>query len=271
MRRIAIVNQKGGSGKTTTATALAVGLAKRGKTVLLVDCDAQANATWTLLGGQEPEGPTLSSVLLKQADIEDAIRPTATEGLDVLPADSWLSGVNVALVQEMNRDVRLRSALAPLNGRWDFVVLDTAPTFTTILANALVYAAEVLVPVDAGVYAVLGLVQIQETIAEVRETYQNHELHLSGLLLTRTTRSNVCRDVANSIRERFGNLVFEATVPQSAKIEEAHTRGQTVLDWSPRSSGAVAYNAFVTEVLDGRSEKRGGLGTDQRAARDDAA
>src|SRR3954451_10497460 len=166
MRRIVLASHKGGSAKSTSATCLAVGLASRGERVLLVDCDGQSNATWTVTGGQPVDPPTLSSVLMRRVAAEDAIRPTPIPDLDLLPADPSLSGVNVALVQELGRDTRLRSAMAPLEGRWDFVVLDTAPSVTTILANALVYAEEVIVPVDVGIYGVLGLVQLQETIEE---------------------------------------------------------------------------------------------------------
>lgn len=260
MRRIAVVNLKGGTGKSTTATALAVGLARRGRRVLFVDCDAQANATWTLTAGQGAEPPTLAGVLMRQAHVDDAVRPTRVDGLDILPGEPALSGVNVALVNELGRDVRLRSALSPLGDRWDFVILDTAPTVTTILANALVYAAEVLVPVDPGMYAMLGLVQLEGTIAEVKEAYGNDVLRLSGLLLTRVRRDNVCRDVEAELRSRFGPLVFGATIPLSAKIEEAHTRGQTVLEYAPTSAGAVAYDRLVTEVLDDGRAEDGGRG-----------
>lgn len=268
MRRIVLASHKGGTAKTCTATCLAVGLARRGRRVLLVDCDAQANATWTVLGGQSVAPPTLATVLMRHADAEEAIRPTAVPNLDLLPADSSLSGINIALVQELGRDTRLRAALAPLAGRWDFVILDTAPTITTLLANALVYAEEVVVPVDPGVYAMLGLVQLQATVEEVREAYGHHALHLAGLVLTKVSRNNVSRDVEAELRARFGDRVFRTTIPLSAKIEEAHTRGQTVLEYAPKSPGAVAYAGLVDEVLShGRAKNRrraspvGGPGT----------
>lgn len=272
MRRIVLASSKGGVGKSCTAVSLAVGLAQRGHKTLVIDCDAQANATWTLLGGRFAEPPTLAGVLMRQAAAEDAIRPTPVEDLDLLPADAALSGVNVALVQELARDTRLRSAMAPVAERWDFCILDTAPTFTTILANALVYASEVIVPVDPGIYAVLGLVQLQETIAEVREAYGNRDLRLSGLLLTKAVRTNVVRDVEAELRGRFGDLVFQAVVPASTKIEEAHTRGQTVMQYAPRSPGALAYAALVEEILHhGRAKDRGRNAPVRRAGAGDAA
>jgi chromosome partitioning protein len=261
MRRIAVVCQKGGSSKTTSATALAVGLARRGHKVLCVDADQQANATWTLLGGQGADPPTLAEVLMRQAEPAEAIRPTRVLGLDLLPADATLGGVIVQLAQCLDRDIRLREALAPLGDRYDFAILDTGPQFTTIQANVLVYAGEVIVPLDPGVYAVLGLVELQETIALVRRVYTAADVRLAGLLMTKVQRNNVARDVEAEVRARFGDLVFKATVPLSAKVEEACTRGLTIGEYAPRSAAALAYDEVVGEVLsDGdRSKERGGI------------
>jgi chromosome partitioning protein len=259
MRRIAMVCLKGGSSKSTTTTALAVGLARRGHRTLVIDVDGQANSTWTLMGGQGADTPTLAAVLTRHASADEAIRPTAVEGLDLLPADPSLGGVNVALAQELGRDTRLRSALVPLEGRYDYLLFDTGPAFSTLLANVLVATAEVIVPLDPGVYAVLGLVELEGVIAEVREAY-NPALRLSGLLLTKVARNNVVRDVERGLRDRFGPLVFGATIPLSAKFEEAATRGTTILAHAPKSPGAVAYEAFTEEVIAhgrARAKKRG--------------
>ena len=271
MRRIAVVNLKGGTGKSTTATALAVGLAGLGHRTLIVDADPSANATWTIGAGQGADLPTLASVLTRDVSAEEAIRSTRTKGLDLLPSDASLGGVNVLLGQQLGRDTRLRSALAPIDGRYDFVIVDTGPTMTTLLANVLVFAHEVIVPLDPGVYAVLGLVQLQETIAEVREAYGNESLRLAGLLLTKTQRTAVCRDVERELRTRFGQLVFEATIPLSAKIEEACSRGLTVLDHAPKSPGAIAYQRLIEEISHGGTSKRGRGKTVGRARKIDAA
>ncbi len=248
MRKIAVVNLKGGAGKSTTATALAVGLARRGGRTLLVDTDPSGNASWTVGGGQGADPPTLAAVLTRHASADEAIRPTAIETLDLLPADADLAGANLALAQELGRDTRLRSALAAVEGRYDFVVVDTGPSLTTLLVNALVAVEEVIVPLDAGVYAVLGLVELERVIAEVAEAY-NPALRLAGLVLTKTARSNVSRDVEAELRGRYGPLVYTATVPLSSKVEEAHTRGLTVLDHAPKSAPALAYLALVSEVI----------------------
>jgi chromosome partitioning protein len=258
MRRIALVCEKGGAGKTTSATALAVGLAQRGHRTLLIDADQQANSTWTLLGGQGADAPTLASVLTRESLAVEAIRQTTTPNLDLLPADRSLGGVNVTLAQELGRDTRLRSALAPIEGHYDFVLIDTGPQFNTILANVLVYAVEVVVPLDLGVYAMLGLVQLQDTIAEVREAYGNHGLHIAGLILTKVSRNNVARDIETELRTRFGDTVFKTTVPLSVKIDEAHSRGMTVLEHAPKSAGALAYFQLVEEIVNhGNSNERG--------------
>jgi chromosome partitioning protein len=259
MRRIVIASSKGGTAKSTTATSLAVGLAMRGHKTLIIDADGQANATWTIAGGAEVEGPTLADVLMRDALADEAIRETSIPDLDLLPAAASLNGANVALVNEVGRDARLRSAMAPVDGRWEFVIVDTAPTFSTILANALVFGSEVIVPVDAGMYAMLGLVQLQTTIDEVREAYGNDALHLAGLLLTKVSRNNVHRDVEAGLRERFGELVFKAVVPLSVQVEAAHTRGQTVMEFAPKSPAALAYDQLVTEVIEhGRRTEVGG-------------
>lgn len=263
MRRIAIVNLKGGTAKTVTATSLAVVAARRGLRVLLVDADAQANATWIALGGRKAEPPSLTQVLLGEADADEAIRPGATPGLDVLPADPGVNPANVALVQRhTGRDTRLRKALAPLDGVYDLVVIDTAPTLTTVLINVLAYVREVIVPVDLGAFAVLGLMELEETVAEVADAL-NPGLRVAGLVLTRATRNNVCRELEAELRTRYGARVYGPTIPLSARVEEACTRGTTVITHAPRSAGAVAYEQFADEVLgDGRAraKKRGGVG-----------
>jgi chromosome partitioning protein len=271
MRRIAFVCLKGGSSKTTTTTAVAVGLSRRGRRVLVIDADQQANASWTLLGGQGADPPTLAAVLTRQADALEAVRPTAIPGLDLLPASAELGGVNVALAQELGRDTRFRSVMAPLDGRYDFALVDTGPQFTTVLANVLVWSLEVIVPLDPGVYAMLGLVELQNTIAEVAEAYGNDALRLAGIALTKVSRNNVCRDVEAELRSRFGSLVFDSAVPLSAKVEEAHSRGLTIMDHAPRSPGALAYAQIVEEILNGKPKERRGSKTVGRPGKGDAA
>jgi chromosome partitioning protein len=272
MRRIALASLKGGVGKTISATALAVCAARRGRKVLFVDADAQSNASWILLGGHKAEPPTLAQVLLGEVEAEDAIRGTATVGIDLLPADPAVNLANVALVQRhTGRDTRLRKAMAAFDGAYDLVVLDTAPTLTTVLINVLAYASEVIVPVDLGAFAVLGLMELEETVAEVADAL-NPGLRVVGLVLTRASRNNVCRELEAELRERYGSRVYGPTIPLSAKVEEACTRGTTVITHAPRSAGAVAYERLADEVLaDGRAEERGGFGAPGDDGEADAA
>lgn len=258
MRRIAVSCLKGGSSKSTTATTLAVGLARRGHRVLVGDCDAQHNATWILNRGRGADGPTMADVLLRQAAAAEAIRPSVVPGVDLLPATRELGAVNVRLAQELSRDTRLRSALAPAGDAYDFALVDTAPAFGPLLANVLVWADEVIVPADPGVFAVLGLVELQGVIDEVAEVYGNRSLHVAGLLLTRLAKNNVHRDVERQVRDAYGDRVYRATIPLSSKVEEAHTRAMTVLEHAPRSPAALAYEALVEEVVsDGRAKDGG--------------
>ena len=238
MRSIAWLSEKGGTAKTTSAINSAVGLAKLGHRVLLVDADPQANATMVLLEGRPAEAPTLAHVLIDQTDAADAIRPTRTEGLDVLPSDTLLADANVALASELGRERRLKLALEGLDAGYDFVVIDTSPQRTLINVNVLNYVGEVLCPVDPGIFALSGLGTLREAVAEVARHLDNRALRLGGLVLTRTQRDNITRDVEAQLRGTFGELVFRTTIPSTTKIGEAHARFLSVLDYAPRSSGA---------------------------------
>ena len=249
MRSIAWLSEKGGTAKTTSAINSAVGLAKLGHRVLLVDADPQANATMVLLEGRPAEAPTLAHVLIDQTDAADAIRPTRTEGLDVLPSDTLLADANVALASELGRERRLKLAIEGLDAGYDFVVIDTSPQRTLINVNVLNYVGEVLCPVDPGIFALSGLGTLREAVAEVARHLDNRALRLGGLVLTRTQRDNITRDVEAQLRGTFGELVFRTTIPSTTKIGEAHARFLSVLDYAPRSSSAQAYKALVSEII----------------------
>lgn len=254
MRRIAFVNLKGGVGKSTCAATLAVGLAKRGRRVLLIDADAQGHAAWTVTRGRGGDDPGLGEVLLRRASIGEATRPSATDGLDVVPAGSSLGGANIALAQELGRDTRLRAALADVSG-YDEILIDSGPSLTPATVNVLVASQEAIAPVDAAMYAVLGLVDLRRVIDEVREAY-NPGLRLAGLVLCKARRDATSRDVERQLRDTFGDLVRRATIPLSAAVESAHARGLTILDHAPKSPAATAFEALIDEVLsDGRAKK----------------
>jgi chromosome partitioning protein len=207
-----------------------------------------------LLQGQPAEPPSLGSVLLGQADAADAVIETTTPGLDLLPADVGLADANLALTSEIGRERRLRVALESIEGDYDYVILDTSPQRSLLTVNALVYVHEVIVPVDAGLFAVAGLGQLQGTVEQVKTYLDNPRLRIAGLVLTRTRADNVSRDVERQLRELFGQLVYRTAIPQNVKIEESHSRYLGVLDYSPTSAGAKAYAALVEEIANGQSQ-----------------
>jgi len=273
MRRIGFISEKGGVAKSTSALNVAAGLTRRGFRTLLVDLDPQANASLVLLGGRPAEPPTLGAVLLGDATAAEAVRSTATAGLDVLPADVTLADANLALTNLVGRECRLRGALGTIEDRYDFVVLDTSPQRSLLTINALVYLDEAIVPVDPGLFAVAGLGQLQAAVEDVRRFLDNRRLRIAGLVLTRTQNNNVSRDVESQLRGLFGSLVYRTTIPTNAKCEEAHSRYQSVLEYAPRSAGAKAYAELVEEIIaDGQRTQDGArVAPGGPVAADDAA
>jgi chromosome partitioning protein len=249
MRTIAVVNQKGGSAKTTTALCLAVGLARRGRRTLLIDADSQGNASMTLLDGAANDPPTLGNVLLDQVDAQEAIRPTRVGGLDVLPADAQLADVALLLADGLGREHRLRNALDALDGRYDVAVVDCPPQTSLVVVNVLAAVAELIVPIDAGVYSVAGLASLQGTVEQVRKYLGNRSLRIAGLLLTRTHNNKATRDLAEQIRAAYGSLVYAASIPHSVRVEEAHARNRSIIEFDPKSAPARAYESFIDEVI----------------------
>jgi len=249
MRTIAVINAKGGSAKSTTALCLAVGLARRGQRTLLIDADSQANATMTMLDGEPADPPTLGNVLLDQVDAHEAIRSTRVKGLDVLPADAQLADVALLLADGLGREHRLRNALDAIHGRYDVVVVDCPPQTSLVVVNVLSAVAELIVPVDAGIYSVAGLSQLQGTVEQVRKYLGNRALRIAGLLLTRTHNNKATRDLAGQIRAAYGSLVYESAIPHSVRVEEAHARNRSIIEFDPKSAPARAYESFIDEVI----------------------
>lgn len=252
-RRIAWLNEKGGSGKSTSALNLSANLATRfGQRVLLIDVDHQANIT-AVLAGQGGEY-TLTDVFLKGVPAQDAVRKTHYANLDILPADASLAEVNVAMADSssslgLGRELRLKRALALIEGNYDFVILDTAPQRSLLSINVLNYADEVFVPLDPGYWSILGAQRLEELIEQIRVHMEHETLRISGVLLTKGQQTNVAREVEQQVRAYFGKRVFRTTIPLNVKVEEAHSRGLSVLDYAPASAGAHAYLEFTKEVF----------------------
>lgn len=270
MRKLGWIAEKGGQGKSTCCINTAVGFAKLGRRVLVIDLDPQSNASLVLLEGKPADGPTITTVMMGEAAAADAVRPTRTPGLDVLPADVGLSEVNIALATRIGRERRLRAALADLEGEYDFVAVDTSPTRSLLTINALNFVEEVLVPIEPSLFALSGLGQLQTAIEEVSTFLDNKALRLAGLVMSRTRNDNVTKDVEAQMREAFGDLVYQTMIPTSAPVESAHSRYQSVLDFAPKSAGAVAFSKLVKEI-DGHGSSGKKIRNGRTAGRADSA
>ncbi len=254
MRRfVAIANQKGGVGKTTTAVNLAAALAAAERDVLLVDLDPQANATSGLGVARDALALTTYEVLLGDASLGDVLVETAIPHLKLAPAHQRLVGAQLELVEYADRETRLKNRLEELGGDFDYVFIDSPPSLGLLTLNALVAARSVLVPIQCEYYALEGVGLLMETLGLVRERL-NPGLELDGVLLTMYDgRTSLSHQVAEEIRKFFGDAVFKTVIPRNVRLAEAPSFGVPVLLYDASSSGAQAYLALAQEVLrDGR-------------------
>ncbi|GAC1512376.1 MAG: ParA family protein [Chloroflexota bacterium] len=246
MTIFAIVNQKGGVGKTTTVVNLGAYLGALGAQVLLVDCDAQANTTSSL--GLRPSTGGLHDVLVHDLDSSLAIVPTAARGVDLLPATEALSGADLALFDLDEPEIRLRDALRHVRERYPYILLDCPPSLGPLTLNALVAADVVLVPVQCDYLALEGLARLMNTLGSVR-AHSNPRLRIFGLLLTMYDgRTTLAQQVAQEVRQHYPRLTFNTVIPRSIRLSEAPSFGKPILDYDPLSRGAEAYQALALEV-----------------------
>jgi chromosome partitioning protein len=249
---IAVTNQKGGVGKTTTAINLAAALALEGRRVLLVDCDAQGNATSGVgqKGKRAPGGTIYEALTRNDADVHDFIVPTTVDRLSLIPATRDLSGAEIELISIDDRERRLKKLLARLGDEFDFIIIDSPPSLGLLTLNALVAADRVLIPLHCEYFALEGLADLVSTMRRVRASL-NPSLDIEGVLLTMNDeRTNLGQQVSRDVREFFKDKVYRTVIPRNVRLAEAPSHGLPAVTYDARSRGAEAYFAFAREVLE---------------------
>ncbi len=253
---IAVANQKGGVGKTTTAINVSGYLALSGRRVLLVDLDPQGNAA-TCLGIQKQSlEQTIGEVLLGETTAQEAVLPTGRNGFDLLPATPDLAGTAVSLAGMLARETRLRQALEPISSSYDFILIDCPPSLDLLTVNGLAAAHQVLIPLQCEFLALEGLAQLKETIELIRK-HLNSRLHIGGVVMTMYDgRANLARQVVEEVRRYFPQRIFNTIIPRNIRLSEAPSHGELIGEYDPNSRGAKAYAALVQELLQREETQR---------------
>ena len=248
-RVIALANQKGGVGKTTTSVNLAASLADMGQKVLLIDMDAQGNATSGIGVDKGEINQDIYDVLVNEVELDEVILKTTRPTLDVVPATIRLSGAEIELASQFAREKRLTDALVLSRDDYDFILLDCPPSLGLLTINAFTTCDSILIPVQSEYYALEGLNQLVNTIKLVKKHY-NPALKIEGVLMTMLdARTNLGNQVVSEVKNYFGERVYETVIPRNIKLSEAPSYGMPIADYDPKSKGALAYSALAREVL----------------------
>ena len=247
MITLAVSNQKGGVGKTTTCINLAAELGRKGYSVLSVDIDPQANCTSGLGVALPPDSPSLYNVLLGDVPPPEAILQTKWRGVSILPATLDLAGAEIELASSISRETKMRRVLSRIEG-FDIAILDCPPSLGMLTVNALVAADKLVIPIQCEYFALEGLGQLSRTIALIKDGL-NQNLGIDGILLTmHDSRTRLSTDVADEVRRQFGDVVFKTFIPRNVKLAEAPSYAEPICYYDPSCSGAKAYDEFAEEV-----------------------
>lgn len=247
---IAIANQKGGVGKTTTSVNLSACLAVKGKRVLVIDIDPQGNTTSGLGIDKSKLKNSIYDVLLSNIDIKDTILDTPVQGLKISPSNIKLAGAEVELVSVISRETRLKTALEDVKGEYDFILIDCPPSLGLITVNALTAANTVLVPIQCEYYALEGLGQLMNTVKLVQK-HLNPKLDVEGVVLTMfDARTNLSIQVVEEVKKYFKNKVYRTIIPRNIRLSEAPSYGLPIILYDPKSKGAECYIELAEEVIE---------------------